>query len=292
MSRRGAQLGIGASKPRMREFEFSHADFLALRAMLKSLAGIDLADCKEDMVYSRISRRVRSLGLSSFGHYRELLNSGDSSEITEFCNAMTTNLTAFFRESHHFDYLRDHILAPRMNAPRAARRIRIWSSGCSSGEEAYSIAMTVCETIPDRRGWDVKILATDVDSRMLAIAEQGSYTQDRLKCVGSQRLARFFRENSRGEDSIFTIAPDVAALVTFKQLNLMHDWPMSGPFDAIMCRNVVIYFDKDTQRQLFARMAQLQRRDDLLFLGHSETLFKVSTDYTLIGKTVYRRTET
>lgn len=283
---------IGAQNPRMREFEFSHADFLALRAMLKSLAGIHLADCKEDMVYSRISRRLRSLGLRSFGDYRDLLNSGDPLEVTEFCNAMTTNLTAFFRESHHFDYLRDHVLAPRMNGLRAARRIRIWSSGCSSGEEAYSIAMTVCETVPDRNGWDIKILATDVDSQMLAIAKQGSYARDRLKGVTSHRLARFFREGVRGEDRVFTIAPEVAALVTFKPLNLMQNWPMNGPFDAIMCRNVIIYFGKDTQRQVFARMARLQREDDLLFLGHSETLFKVSTDYTLIGKTVYRRTAT
>jgi chemotaxis protein methyltransferase CheR len=279
---------IGIQSPRTREFEFSRADFLVLRDMVKKLAGIDLADSKEDMVYSRISRRLRSLGLRTFAQYCELLESGDSSELAEFCNAMTTNLTAFFREGHHFDYLRSHVLAPRLAGPKAARRVRIWSAGCSSGEEAYSIAMTVCETIPDRRGWDVKILATDIDSRMLALAKQGSYSQDRVKGLTSERLARFF-ENAPGEQRLFSIKPEVARLVTFKQLNLMHDWPMSGPFDAIVCRNVVIYFDKHTQRQLFARMAQLQRRDDLLFLGHSETLFKVSTDYELIGKTVYRR---
>jgi chemotaxis protein methyltransferase CheR len=289
---RGIEPMGGVQSRRTREFEFTQANFLTLRAMLKDLAGISLADCKEDMVYSRISRRLRALGLKRFGDYCDLLNSGDSSEITEFCNAMTTNLTAFFRESHHFDYLRSEILVPRTRAPRDARRIRIWSSGCSSGEEAYSIAMTICETVPDRNGWDIKILATDVDSQMLAIAKQGSYTHDRLKGVTSHRLARFFREDVRGEDRVFTIAPEVAALVTFKPLNLMHNWPMNGPFDAILCRNVMIYFGKDTQRQVFARMARLQREDDLLFLGHSETLFKVSTDYTLIGKTVYRRTAT
>jgi chemotaxis protein methyltransferase CheR len=281
---------IGTQAARTREFEFSRDNFVALRAMVKRLAGIDLADSKEDMVYSRISRRLRSLGMRTFAQYCELLESGDSAELTEFCNAMTTNLTAFFRERHHFDYLRSDVLAPRLGAPKAARRIRIWSAGCSSGEEAYSIAMTVCETIPDRRGWDVKILATDIDSRMLALAKQGSYPPDRVKGLTSQRLARFFCEDAQGEQPLFTVAPEIAGLVTFKPLNLMEDWPMNGPFDAIVCRNVVIYFDKDTQRQLFARMAQLQRRADLLFLGHSETLFKVSTDYQLIGKTVYRRT--
>ena len=125
---------------------------------------------------------------------------------------------------------------------------------------------------------------------MLAVARKGTYTLDRVKGLPPPRLARFFRERPEGDQRHFTVSPEIAALVTFKQLNLMHDWPMRGPFDAIVCRNVVIYFDKETQKHLFARMAQLQRRDDLLLLGHSETLFKVSTDYELIGKTIYRRT--
>ncbi len=273
-----------------REFEFRTADFLALRALVKRLAGINLADSKEDMVYSRLSRRLRVLGLRTFGEYCELLESGDPSELAEFCNAMTTNLTAFFREGHHFDYMRDHLLAPRRDGSRGSRRIRIWSAACSSGEEAYSIAMTVCEAIADRSAWDIKILATDIDSQMLAVAKQGTYAHDRVKGLASRRLGRFFRERTEGGQRLYTASREIAELVTFKQLNLMHDWPMNGPFDAIVCRNVVIYFDKETQTQLFARMAQLQRPDDLLFLGHSETLFKVSTDYALMGKTVYRRT--
>jgi len=287
MNHRASQV-IDGQDSRAREFEFGHADFLTLRALVKKLAGINLADSKEDMVYSRVSRRLRALGLRKFGDYCELLESGDPSELAEFCNAMTTNLTAFFRESHHFDHLH-RLLASRTEGWQGSRRIRIWSAGCSSGEEAYSIAMTICEAIPDRVRWDIKILATDIDSQMLAVARKGIYTLDRVKGLAPPRLARFFRERSVGDQRHFTVSPEIAALVTFKQLNLMHDWPMRGPFDAIVCRNVVIYFDKETQKHLFARMAQLQRRDDLLLLGHSETLFKVSTDYALVGKTIYRR---
>jgi chemotaxis protein methyltransferase CheR len=218
-----------------------------------------------------------------------LLEFGDQEELTEFCNAMTTNLTAFFRESHHFSYLRDHLLLPRLADPHGSRRIRIWSAACSTGEEAYSIAMTVCESIPDWRRWDIRILATDLDSRVLARAKGGVYAQDRIKGLHPQRLSRFFRVREEPGHKVYEVIPDLATLVTFKQLNLMHEWPMTGPFDAIVCRNVIIYFDKDTQKTLFERIALLQRPSDLLFLGHSESLFRVTNAYTLIGKTIYRR---
>jgi chemotaxis protein methyltransferase CheR len=274
---------------RAREFEFDHQDFLALRTLIKKMTGITLADSKEELVYGRVSRRLRSLGLSSFSEYRQRLEFGDQAELVEFCNAMTTNLTAFFRESHHFDYLRDHLLLPRRSDRDGSRRIRIWSAACSTGEEAYSIAMTVCENIPDWRRWDIKILATDLDSKVLARAQHGVYAQDRVKGLHAQRLTQFFAARREGGNEVYEVAPDLKQLITFKQLNLMHDLPMSGPFDAIVCRNVIIYFDKDTQRELFERIARLQRRDDLLFLGHSESLFRVTNAYALIGKTIYRR---
>jgi chemotaxis protein methyltransferase CheR len=280
---------IPTDDARAREFQFTDADFQALRALVKEMTGINLADSKRELVYGRVSRRLRALSLSSFGAYRRLLESGDGSELVAFCNALTTNLTSFFRESHHFDYLRADFLAPRVAAARRSERIRIWSSACSSGEEPYSIAMTVMETIPDWQKWDIKILATDLDSDILARAQRGTYNAERVKGLDQKRLNRFFTESMDGAEPIYQIAPELAQLITFKQINLMHDLPMSGPLDAIFCRNVVIYFDKDTQRGLFARMAKLQRPDDLLFLGHSETLFKVSEDYALIGKTVYRR---
>jgi chemotaxis protein methyltransferase CheR len=274
---------------REREFKFDQKDFQALRALIKKITGITLADSKEELVYGRVSRRLRSLGLQTFGEYRQRLEFGDEEELTEFCNAMTTNLTAFFRESHHFNYLRDHLLLPRLEDPNGSRRIRIWSAACSTGEEAYSLAMTVCESIPDWRRWDIKILATDIDSRVLARAQHGVYAKDRVKGLDPQRLARFFRTYREAGQEVHEVVADLGTLITFKQLNLMHELPMSGPFDAIVCRNVIIYFDKDTQKQLFERIAPLQRPDDLLFLGHSESLFRVTTAYALIGKTIYRR---
>ena len=274
---------------RVREFKFTDSDFNALRTLVKEMTGINLAGSKRELVYGRISRRLRALGLSSFGAYRGLLESGDGTELVAFCNALTTNLTSFFRESHHFDYLRDAFLTTRHNAGSRSERIRIWSSACSSGEEPYSIAMTIMEAIPDWKKWDIKILATDLDSDILARAKRGCYTHDRVKGFDAKRLARFFTESGEGAERTYEVIPELANLITFRQINLMHDLPMSGPLDAIFCRNVVIYFDKETQRALFARIAKLQRPGNLLFLGHSESLFKVSDDYALIGRTVYRR---
>jgi chemotaxis protein methyltransferase CheR len=277
------------SDARVREFQFTDGDFQALRSMVKEMTGINLAESKRELVYGRVSRRLRALGLASFGAYRELLESGDGSELVAFCNALTTNLTSFFRESHHFDYLRDQFLVPRREAGQRGERIRIWSSACSSGEEPYSIAMVVAETIPDWQRWDIKILATDLDSDILARAQRGSYNAERVKGMDPKRMSRFFTEVRNGSETAYQVVPELAKLITFKQINLMHDLPMPGPLDVIFCRNVVIYFDKDTQRGLFSRISKLQRPGDLLMLGHSETLFKVSDDYSLIGKTIYRR---
>jgi len=277
---------------RQREFTFGDDDFDALRALVRQHTGISLSDAKRELVYGRLSRRLRALGLESFRDYRELLtNDPDGQEIIEFCNAITTNLTAFFRESHHFDYLREHVLEPLADRP-PGQRVRIWSAGCSTGEEPYSIAMTVKEAVPATQRHDIKILATDLDSDVLAKGRAGVYGQDRMKDMAQARLARFFRENR--EDSVvrYTANPEIRDLITFNQLNLMTEFPMKGPFDVIFCRNVVIYFDKDTQRGLFRRYAQMQRPGDILFLGHSENIFKVSDDYTLVGRTVYRRNPT
>jgi chemotaxis protein methyltransferase CheR len=280
---------ISDSDARVREFQFTDGDFQALRSMVKEMTGINLAESKRELVYGRVSRRLRALGLSTFASYRELLESGDGSELVAFCNALTTNLTSFFRESHHFDYLRDEFLVPRREAARRGDRIRIWSSACSSGEEPYSIAMVVAETIPDWQRWDIKILATDLDSDILARAQRGRYNADRVKGMDPKRMSRFFTEARDGTEAAYQVVPELAKLITFKQINLMHELPMAGPLDVIFCRNVVIYFDKDTQRGLFSRISKLQRPGDLLMLGHSETLFKVSDDYSLIGKTIYRR---
>jgi len=277
---------------RPREFVFGDEDFNALRALVRKLTGISLSEAKRELVYGRISRRLRALGLESFRDYRDLLNAEpDGREVVEFCNAITTNLTSFFRESHHFDYLRDHVLRPLAARP-PGQRVRIWSAGCSTGEEPYSIAMTVREAGAELKNHDVKILATDLDSEVLARGRAGVYSQDRTKGIAPKRLATFFREEFQSGVPRYTANAELKDLITFNQLNLMHELPMKGPFDVIFCRNVVIYFDKDTQRELFRRFAALQRPGAVLFLGHSESMFKVSDAYTLVGRTVYRRNDT
>jgi chemotaxis protein methyltransferase CheR len=274
---------------RLREFAFGSEDFEALRTLVKQLTGIHLSDQKRELVYGRLARRLRALRLKSFAEYRRLLASDGGRELAELCNAITTNLTAFFREPHHFEYLREHVLLPLASDPCSPRRLRIWSAGCSTGEEPYSIAMTILETLPDVRRWDIRILATDLDSDVLERGRRGSYAADRVRGLSPQRVARFFTQREERRELHYQALPEVASLITFKQLNLMHALPMGGPLDVVFCRNVVIYFDKDTQRDLFARIAHLQRPGDLLFLGHSESLFKVSEDYSLIGRTVHRR---
>jgi chemotaxis protein methyltransferase CheR len=273
---------------RLREFAFGEEDFEALRRLVKQLTGINLTDQKRELVYGRLSRRLRALNLTSFRDYRQRL-AEDRDELVNFCNAITTNLTSFFREAHHFEYLRDHVLLPRAADSQSAKRIRIWSAGCSTGEEPYSIAMTVLEAVPDLRRWDIRILATDLDSDVLDRAQRGVYTPDRVQGLPPSRVERFFSPHQDKRGPVVQVSPEIAQLITFKQLNLMHELPMKGPLDVIFCRNVVIYFDKDTQRELFGRIAKLQRPGDLLFLGHSESLFKVTNDYALIGKTVYKR---
>ncbi len=274
---------------RSREFQFRDEDFNALRTLVRQLTGIALSEAKRELVYGRLSRRLRALGLQSFSAYRDLLTDNpEGPEMVEFINAITTNLTSFFRESHHFDHLREQVLLPLLQRG-SGQRLRIWSAGCSTGEEPYSIAMTVRETVPENVRLDIKILATDLDSDVLARARAGVYGEDRVSALSAQRRDRFFREHRDGGVVKYRVTPDLQQLITFNQLNLMNPLPMKGPLDVIFCRNVVIYFDKETQRDLFRRYSQLQRPGDTLFLGHSESMFKVSDDYTLVGRTIYRR---
>ncbi len=274
---------------RLREFPFGNEDFEVLRTLVKQLTGINLSEQKRELVYGRLARRLRALQLRSFAEYRALLSRDGGKELSELCNAITTNLTAFFREPHHFEYLREHLLLPLAADPNGTRRLRIWSAGCSTGEEPYSLAITVLEAFPDLRRWDIRILATDLDSDVLERGRRGIYASDRVRGLNPEQLSRFFLRHEERDAVQYQVAPQVASLITFKHLNLMHSLPMKGPFQAIFCRNVIIYFDKETQRNLFARISHLQRPGDLLFLGHSESLFKVSEDYGLIGRTVHKR---
>ncbi len=275
---------------RVREFDFTQADFDSLRTLVKAQSGITLGDAKRELVYGRVSRRLRALGLTAFADYRRLLDGPDGqAEMIEFINAVTTNLTSFFRESHHFDFLRDEYLPARAADPKGSRRLRIWCAAASTGEEPYSIAISIAEALPDWDRWDIKVLATDLDTNVLQTCVAGVYGEDRVRGLPRSRLDRFFDPVVEEGKRQYRIKPEIASMISFRQLNLMHPLPMKGPIDIIFCRNVIIYFDKDTQRSLFQRIAPLQRRGDVLILGHSESLLQVSDAWTLMGKTIYRK---
>lgn len=272
------------------EFVLTDAQYGRICELVYEQSGIALTPAKRQMVYGRLVRRLRALRLPGFTDYLRLLECGDAGgELQEFTNAITTNLTAFFRESHHFDYLGAELLPEIAERVRASGRLRIWSSACSTGEEPYSIAMVLRERQELLGRADCKILATDLDSNVLTTASAGVYPPERVRPLSPGRLAGFFAPCGGARAGSFQVAPALRQLITFKQLNLMHEWPMRGPFDAIFCRNVVIYFDIETKRALFERMAQLQPPGSILFLGHSESLYRISERYELIGRTVYRR---
>src|SRR6185295_13056886 len=266
----------------------SEAEFDRIRELVREHTGISLSEAKRQLVYGRLSRRLRALKMSGFGEYIELLEQGEPEELEEFTNAVTTNLTSFFREPHHFEFLARELLPKLVAGDSGARRLRIWCCAASTGEEPYSLAMVLREAQQLLTGWDTKLLATDLDSNVLAHGAAGIYTADRFQNMSAARLKNWFNPVA-GDAKRYTAVSELRHLITFKQLNLMHEWPMKGPFDAIFCRNVIIYFDKSTQRTLFERMSRLQRPGDYLFLGHSESLYRVCDKYDLIGKTIYRR---
>jgi len=272
-----------------REFEFSDANFERIRQFVSEHTGIVLSNAKKDMVYGRLSKRIRKGRFSSFDEFCHAVETGDHEEQDFLINAITTNLTAFFRENHHFEYLANTVIPDLVKKKGNNKRIRVWSAGCSTGEEPYSIAITLRESLPNFDQWDVKILATDLDANVVAHGKRGVYRDDRITGLPEARIKRWFKRG-RGESAdMVKVSPELQQMITFKRLNLLHEWPMSGPFDFMFCRNVVIYFDKDTQRVLFDRYADILAPEAHLFIGHSETLFKVSTRFDSFGNTIYRK---
>ncbi|MCE3003913.1 MAG: chemotaxis protein CheR [Xanthomonadaceae bacterium] len=270
------------------EFAFSNADFARVRQLIHARAGIALADSKRQMVYGRLGRRLRALGLGSFRDYLDRLEAAprDAEEWQSFTNALTTNLTAFFREAHHFEIL------ARFLADRAGRGPqRIWCAAASTGEEPYSIAITACEAL----GTDapaVEIVCSDVDTQVLETASRGVYPLDRVQGLDAPRLRRFFQRGTGPNEGWARVKPPLRGLVSFRPINLLHvDYGLRGPFDAIFCRNVMIYFDKPTQRAILERFRPLLAPDGLLFAGHSESFFHCADLFASCGRTVYRRTD-
>ena len=274
-----------------KEFDFKDSDFQRIRELVKELTGINLSEQKRDMVYSRLARRIRDVGLGSFADYINLLNQAENDEIGNFVNAITTNLTSFFREQHHFDYLAKTVIPYLCQQRQHERKIRVWSAGCSTGEEPYSLAMTFAENMPVNENWDLKILATDLDTNVISTAKAGLYAEERMTGVSNMRTKKWFLKGRGEHDGYLKVRPELQKMITFKQLNLMGDWPMKGQFDVIFCRNVVIYFDKPTQAVLFDRYANILKDDGTLFVGHSESLFKVTKRFELIGHTTYKKSE-
>lgn len=265
----------------IKEFEFTARDFERVRALIYKRAGIALADSKQEMVYSRLARRLRATGIRSFQAYLDSLESGqDHDEWEAFTNALTTNLTSFFREAHHFPLLADHVRS-------AKEPVVVWCSASSTGEEPYSIAMTLCEALGSLTP-QAHVIATDIDTNVLATAANGIYSIDRLDKMSPERAKRFFLRGKGSQSGMVRVRPELRQMVTFKQLNLLaDDWPISGQFDAIFCRNVMIYFDKPTQGKILSRFAPLMKSNGLLFAGHSENFLYVSDAFKLRGKTVY-----
>ena len=262
-----------------REFVFTTADFERIRKLIHAYAGISLADTKQDMVYSRLARRLRETQKKTFGEYLDLLERGDKAEWERFVNSLTTNLTSFFREPHHFPILAAHLKKLQGKSP-----IRIWCSAASTGEEPYSIAMTAVETF-NSFNIPVTILASDLDTNVLSVAANGVYTADRVDKLTPERLSRFF---TRTGDN-YTVKPELRRMLSFQRINLLEtNWPVRGPLDILFCRNVMIYFDKPTQYRILSRFAPLLDAEGLLFAGHSESFMHAADLFRPLGRTVYQ----
>ncbi|MDD5176080.1 MAG: chemotaxis protein CheR [Sterolibacterium sp.] len=272
----------------VREFHFTAADFERVRKLIYEHAGISLAPVKQDMVYSRLARRLRANNYTTFVEYLAHLERNDEAEWETFINSLTTNLTSFFREAHHFEILTKHL--KKISAH--AKQIRIWCSAASTGEEPYTLAITVCEAF-DSFTPPVSIIASDIDTNVLATAGKAVYAMERVGKMAPERLRRFFLKGTGNHEGFVRVRPELQKLVTFTRVNLLDaHWPnVPGPIDVMFCRNVMIYFDKPTQYQILKKFVPLLREDGLLFAGHSESFMHAADLFRPLGRTVYERAD-
>lgn len=269
------------------DLSLSEATFERLRERIHAAAGIALSGSKRSLVVARLGRLVRRLQLKSFDSYLDYLDSGANAEAEQdFVNALTTNLTRFFREAHHFEHLVEHVRGIVAARPKA-RRLRIWSAGCSTGQEPYSIGLSLLDELPELAQWDFRILATDIDTAVLARAATGVYPVGDLSGLSSRQREMV----QRMSDGRVRMPETVMSRVTFKPLNLLSQWPMRGPFDAIFCRNVTIYFDRATQASVFRRFGEILSPEGMLYVGHSENMRFTETGLRIVGKTIYQRAD-
>mgnify|MGYP001054783499 CR=1 FL=1 len=266
------------------EISLSDREFARIKNRVYSVAGISLSDAKRTLVISRLSKIVRALRLPGFDAYIDYLErDGSAQDGQDFINALTTNLTRFYREDHHFEHLRAYVGGLIAEKPRGSR-LRIWSAGCSTGQEPFTIGMDLLAAFPELKRWDFRILATDIDTAVLAKASRGVYPESELSGLSAERARHFERVG----DGTIRIPAAVRELVAFKPLNLIGPWPMRGPFDAVFCRNVAIYFDKQTQGEVFGRFSEMLAPDAFLYIGHSENLGSGGDGFRLVGKTIYQ----
>lgn len=273
---------LQSSGGRDREFVFTTKDFELVRQLIYDHAGISLNPSKQDMVYSRLARRLRATGIRDFKSYLALLESNDEAEWQAFVNSLTTNLTSFFREPHHFPLLAEHVLKQKGRHP-----ISLWCSAASTGEEPYTMAMTMVDAFGSFTP-PATIVATDLDTNVLAKAEAGVYPIERVEKLSDAIVKRFFLKGTGTQAGFVRVRPELRAMITFRQVNLLdNNWPIRGPLDAIFCRNVMIYFDKATQLKILEKFAPLLQPDGLLFAGHSESFHNAGHVFSLRSKTVY-----
>lgn len=266
-----------------REFLWTSADFDHVQKLIYQRAGISLHDGKHAMVYSRLSRRLRETGHNSFREYLRWLEATEGPEWQEFVNALTTNLTSFFREGHHFQ-----VLAEYLRSIQSAGACRMWCSAASTGEEPYSIVMTATEALGSNGNFS--LIASDIDSKVLHTASQGIYKSDSLKGLDQARLQRFFMRGKAGNSGMAKVKQELRSKIDFLIVNLIrNDWPFRDPFDVVFCRNVMIYFDATTQRQVLERIHKVMKPGALLFVGHAENFSDSRDLFALKGKTVYER---
>ena len=271
-------------------YAFTDHDFQIIANRAQADFGLYLTLAKKDLAYSRLTKRLRALGLADFNSYCRLIETeGGADERMQMLSALTTNVTHFFREDHHFRTLREQVLPPLIAAARAGGRVRLWSAGCSAGQEPYSLAFTLLGLCPEAAKLDIRILATDVDPVIIAKAKAGVYDNEDLKSLPDASKAQHVTDMGGGR---FVIGPKARELISFGELNLMQDWPIKGPFDIIFCRNVAIYFDKDTQSRLWGRFADMLPAGGYLCIGHSERVAgPASTSLETVGVTTYRKSQ-
>ncbi len=283
------RVGVSKAKIEYREnYTFTDDQFEKLRKLVSDETGISLSEHKKDLLYGRLSRRLRALDIDDFGTYCDILHNNPGDEMQNFINAVTTNLTSFFREKHHFEYLAEELI-PQTIKDGSIKGLRVWSAGCSTGEEPYSIAMILRENVPEIENSNVQILASDLDSQVVKTAGIGVYDESRIAGLEDGRKRRWFLRGNGENKGKVRVRPELQKMVSFRQLNLMQEWPMNYMFDIVFCRNVVIYFDKETQKKLFDRFANIIKPGGYLFIGHSETLYRVTDRFELIGKTICRK---